>query len=102
MIDIEEVSIDVRDIDYSWFEGVKAYLDRDYNLYHLPRESVERLGEVVETGDAELIDGHVAAKAEVIEFDGRSIEAWTIGCGDLVIRPASDRVRRDGSGIARG
>ncbi len=31
MSDIEEVSIDVRDVDYSWFEAVKAYLDRDFD-----------------------------------------------------------------------
>jgi hypothetical protein len=95
MTDVEEVSIDVRDVDYSWFEGVKAYLDRDFDRYYFPRESVERLGELdPETGNAWLIDGQVEAQADGVEVEGKEIEAWSIGCAQLIVRPASAKARR--------
>jgi len=87
---VEEVRIDVRDVDYTWFEDVRAYLDRDLDLYHLPRESADRLGEPDdETGDYFLIDGHVEAKADKIEVDGETIPVWTVGCARLIARPAA-------------
>lgn len=85
----EVVRIDVRDVDYSWFEDVKAYLDRGFDWYHFPRESAERLGEQDdETGSYFLIDGHVEARADEIEVDGESIPVWTVGCSQLIARPA--------------
>jgi hypothetical protein len=103
MKDIEEVSIDVRDVDHSWFEGVKAYLDRDFDRYYFPRESMGRLGELdPDTGDAWLIDGQVEAKAEEVEVEGQQIPCWSVGCARLIVRPASNRVRRGGDrGVSR-
>lgn len=103
MSDLEEVSIDVKDVDYSWFEGVRAFLDRDFDRYYFPRESMDRLGELdPDTGDAWLIDGHVEAKAEEIEVDGQRIPCWSVGCAQLIVRPASSRVRPGGNGLSRG
>jgi hypothetical protein len=102
MSEIEEVSIDVRDVDYTWFEGVKAYIDRDLDRYYFPRESMERLGELdPDTGDAWLIDGHVEAKADEIEAESGRIPCWAVGCARLIVRPASSRVRRGGGGLSR-
>jgi hypothetical protein len=101
--DIEEVSIDVRDVDYSWFESVKGYLDRDFDRYDFPRQSMERLGELdPDTGDAWLIDGQVEANADELEIDGQRIPCWSVGCAQLIVRPASNGVRRGGSGLSRG
>ena len=100
MSDIEEVSIDVRDVDYSWFEGVKAYLDRDFDRYYFPRESRERLGELdPDSGDARLLDGLVEAKTYEIDIDGQHFPCWSTGC---LVRPASKRVLRGGNGITPG
>src|SRR4051812_34924055 len=86
---IEEVHIDVRDVDYEWFRGVKAFLDRGSDRYYLPRESAERLGEIDEdTGDFFLIDGQVEAKADEIEVEGVEVPVWTVACAQLKVRPA--------------
>lgn len=91
MGDVEEVRIDVRDLDYTWFEGIRAYLDRRTGCYHLPRESVDRLGEVDQgTGLALLIDGHVEALPASLHLDGSIIPAWTVRDGDLIIRRPED------------
>ncbi len=59
---MEEVRIDVRDLDYTWFEDVRAYLDRDADCYYLPKESADRLGEPDDdSADYFLIDGRVEA-----------------------------------------
>jgi hypothetical protein len=87
---VEEVRIDVRDVDYTWFEDVKVYLDRDFDLYHLPRESADRPGEPdEETGDFFLVDGQVEAKSDEIEVDGEAIPVWTVGCSQLIVRRAA-------------
>ena len=88
MGNIEDVSIDVRDVDYSWFEGVRAFLDRNY----FPNKSIDQLGELdPDTGDAWLIDGPVEAKAEEIEVDSQGIPCWSIGCAQLVVRQSRPR-----------
>ena len=103
MGEIEEVSIDVRDVDYTWYEGVKAYLDRGIDRYYFPLASMERLGELdPDTGDAWLIDGQVEAKTEEIEIDGRRILCWSVGGSQLIIRHASSRVRRGGNDLSQG
>jgi hypothetical protein len=87
---MEEVRIDVRDVDYEWFRDVRAFIDREFDRYYLPRESAERLGEIDdETGDFYVIDGRVEAKADEIEVDGQRMPVWSIGCGDLIVRPAA-------------
>jgi len=89
---MEEVRIDVRDVDYSWFQDVKAWLDRDFDLYYLPRESAERLGEQdKESDDYWLLDGRVQARADSVEVDGASVEAWCVSVGQLIVRPAEQR-----------
>jgi hypothetical protein len=103
MSDIEEVSVDVRDVDYSWFEGVQTYLDRNFDRYYFPRESVDRLGELdPDTGNAWLIDGQVEAEADEIKVDGRVIPCWSVGCARLIVRPAKARTRRDEGDLSRG
>jgi hypothetical protein len=83
---VEEVRIEVRDVDYEWFRDVRAFLDRD--RYHFPLESAERLGELdEETGDFYLINGQVEAKADEIEVDGMKTPVWSVGCGQLTVRP---------------
>lgn len=90
----EEVSIDVRDLDYNWFEGVKAYLDRDCDLYYLPLESVERLGEPdEENGNYYLTAANVEAEADELEIDGKAIPVWSVGCAKLIVRPARAAAR---------
>ena len=82
---MQKVLIDVKDVDYTWWERVEAY--HDGGRFHLPRESVERLGEVdPETGDAFLVEGLVEAKANVISVDGADLPVWTVGAGQLVAR----------------
>lgn len=89
---MEEVRIDVRDVDHTWFEDVKAYLDRDFDIYYFARESAERLGEPDEdSGGFYFIDGQVEAKADEIEIDGERIPVWAVGTTQLLVRPA--RVR---------
>lgn len=89
---MEEVRIDVRDVDYSWWEDVKAYLDRDFDIYYLPKESADRLGEPdEETGGYWLIDGQVEAKADEIELDGAKLPVWSVGVAQLLTRPAKQR-----------
>lgn len=79
--------IDVRDLDYTWWEKVKAY--RDGGKLLLPRESVERLGEIdPATGDAHLIGGFVEAKASGVEIDGVETPVWSVGLEQLVTRPS--------------
>ncbi len=64
---------------------------------------MERLGELdPDTGAAWLIDGHVEAKADEIEVDGQQLSCWSVGCAQLIVRPASNRVRRGGTGLSRG
>jgi hypothetical protein len=90
--DIEMVRIDVRDVDTNWFEDVVAYLDRGLDLYYLPRESAERLGEFdEETGNYWLIDGRVEAISSDIEFGGTAVPAWEISVTQLLTRPARSR-----------
>jgi hypothetical protein len=90
MADIEGVRIDILDVDYEWFRDVEAFLDRDRDLYHLPRESVERLGEADgETGNYHLIDGRVEAMPGEIEVDGVRVPVWSVGCDQLTVRPAA-------------
>src|SRR5262249_22989785 len=97
---MEEVRIDVRDVDYEWFRDVKAFLDRDLDRYLFPQESADRLGEFDEdAGCYYLIDGQVEAKADEIESDGQHTACWSVSCAQLIVRPASDLVRRDGTGI---
>lgn len=92
MAKLEEVRIDVRDVDFTWFEDVAAYLDRDSDRYYLPRESAERLGEPdEETGGFWLIDGHVEALADEIEINGRLVQVWEVGITQLLTRPAKVR-----------
>ncbi len=87
---IEEVRIDVRDIDYEWFRDVKAFIDRESDVYFFPRESVDRLGEADEqTGDCYLIDGQVEARADEIEVGGSPIPVWSVSVGQLITRPAA-------------
>jgi len=90
MSQIEEVTIDVRDVDYEWFRDVRAFVDRDRDRFYLPREAAERLGEIdPDTGDAWLIDGRVEAKAEEIDVDGGLVPCWSVGCDQLIVRPAA-------------
>lgn len=89
---MEEVRIDIRDVDYEWFSDVRAFLDRDADRYYLPRESVERLGELdEESGDYHLIDGQVTATADKIEVDGQVLSVWGVGTTGMRIRPAERR-----------
>lgn len=89
---MEEVRIDVRDVDYSWWEDVRAYLDRELDIYYLPKESADRLGEPdAETGGYWLIDGQVEAKADEIEVDGANVLVWSVGIAQLMTRPAKQR-----------
>ena len=82
---MRKTSIDVRDLDYTWWEKVDAY--QDGGRFHLPRHSVERLGEIdPATGNARLIDGHVEAAAGKITIDGAEVPVWTVGAGQLVAR----------------
>jgi hypothetical protein len=92
---VEEVRIDVRDLDYEWFRDVRAFIDREFDRYYFPRESVERLGEIDDETDVfYLIDGRVEARADEIDVDGQRLPVWSIGCGDLIVRPAAtDRGR---------
>lgn len=86
---MEEHLIDVRDVDYEYFEGVSVYLDRGFDRYHFPRESAERLGEYdEENGTFYLIDGRVETEPDEIEVNGRKIETWSVGVNQLVTRPA--------------
>jgi hypothetical protein len=86
---IEEVRIDVRDVDYEWFRDVQVFLDRDTDIYHFPRKSAERLGEIdEETGDFHLIDGQVEATAGEVEVDGVCVSVGSAGCDQLVVRPS--------------
>lgn len=88
---MEEVHIDVRDVDYEWFRDVRAFLDRDSDIYHFPRESADRLGEVDdETGDFFLIDGRVEAKADEIDVDGERLPVWSVACSQLTVRPSAN------------
>lgn len=85
----EQVSIDIRDLDYRWCESVKAYLDRDYDRYYFPLESVERLGEPdEENGNYYLTAANVEAEADELEIDGTVVPVWSVGCGQLIVRPA--------------
>ena len=91
---MKKVQIDVRDLDYTWWEKVEAY--REGGKLHLPRESVERLGEIdLTTGDAHLIDGHVEAKANTISVEGTETPVWTLGLEQLVTRPSRQTGRGD-------
>ena len=66
---MKKVSIDVRDLDHTWWEKVEAY--RDGGQLHLPRASVERIGEIIPaTGDASLISRFVEAKAGTLRIGG--------------------------------
>ena len=86
--------IDVRDLDYTWWEKVEAY--RDGGQIHLPRHSVERLGEVdAETGDASLISGFVEARANTITVDGAQTPVWTVGLDQLMTRSSRQTGRGD-------
>jgi hypothetical protein len=101
-VDLEEVLIDVRDVDYTWFVDVIAYLDRDFDKYYFPRESAERLGEPdEETGDFYLIDGRVQAEADQIQVNGVSIEVWCADCGQLIVRPARKPQQPGSTGLSR-
>ena len=85
----EEVRIDIRDVDYDWFRDVKAFIDRESDVYFFPRESVDRLGEADEhTGDYYLIDGQVEARADELEVSGSPIPVWSVSAGQLITRPA--------------
>lgn len=87
---MRRVFLDVRDLDGSWWERVAAYPDA--GDLHLPRESVERLGEIdPATGDAWLVDGTVAARATVVTVDGAAVEVWAVGAGQLTARPSRGR-----------
>lgn len=86
---LDKVNIDVLDRDRTWFEGVIAYLDREYDNYYFPLESVERLGELdEESGNYYLIDSDIEAEAEEIEVGGQTVPAWCVGCERLIVRPA--------------
>lgn len=101
MTNLDEVRIDVRDVDYEWFRDVKAFLDRDRYLF--PRESAERLGEADEgSGNFNLIDGQVEAEADEIEVDGRPLPVWSVDCANLIVRPSSERAKRNESDLSRG
>lgn len=85
--------IDVKDVDYTWWEKVEAY--QEAGRFHLPRHSVERLGEVdPDTGDALLIGGLVEAKAGSITVGGAEVPVWTVGAGQLVARTSRVGRRR--------
>lgn len=87
---MEEVRLDVRDVDYEWFRDVKAFLDRDLDRYLFPQESADRLGDFdADAGCFYLIDGQVEAKSDEIELDGVPVPVWSVGCGDLIVRPAT-------------
>lgn len=79
-------------MDYTWFEDVQAYLDRDHDLYHFPQASAERLGEVDdETGNFYLIDGLVEATPDEVDIDGATIPVWSVEVTQLLTRPAKQR-----------
>lgn len=85
----EEVRIDVCDVDHEWFRDVAAFLDRDSDRYFFPRDSAERLGEIDdETGSFFFIDGQVEAKVDEILVDGQRLPVWSVGCGQMIVRPA--------------
>lgn len=84
---MKQTLIDVRDLDHTWWEKVEAY--RDKGQLHLPRASVERLGEIdPATGDASLISGFVEAKAGTLRIGGADVPVWTVGLEQLVTRPS--------------
>lgn len=84
---MKQTLIDVRDLDYTWFERVEAF--RDGGTLHLPRQSVERLGEIdPATGDATLISGFVDAKAGTVQIAGADVPVWSVGLDQLTTRPS--------------
>ena len=91
---MKQTQIDVRDLDYTWWEGVEVY--RDGGTIHLPRQAGERLGELdPSTGNAWLIDGHVEARANTITVGGVETPVWTVGLEQLVTRPSRQTSRGD-------
>lgn len=82
---MRKVSLDVRDLDYTWWGRVEAF--QDGGRFFLPLSSVERLGAVdPETGDARLIDGHVTAEATSALIGGRPVDVWSVGATELPAR----------------
>jgi hypothetical protein len=87
---MEEHLLDVRDIDTEWFLGVTAYLDRGNDLWHFPKDAVERLGEPDADGSGSywLLDGRVEAVANEVGVDGTLRRVWTVPVKQVVTRPA--------------
>ncbi len=84
----EPVLIDVMDVDRSYIQGVRAYLDRDLDVFHLPRESARRLGRPADDGvDFLFVADWVVAKADVIQVAGKNTRVWTVPVSQLVTRP---------------
>jgi hypothetical protein len=90
MAHIEGVRIDILDMVYEGLRDVETLLDRDHDLYDLPRGSVEGLGEADrETGGYDLIGGRVEAMLDEPEVDGVRVPVWSVGCDQLTVRPAA-------------
>ena len=84
-----EARIDVRDVDTNWFEFVRVFVDRDFDRYLFPRESIERVGELdSDDGAYYLLDGAVTAEQDEIEVDGVMFPVWAVRIGSLVTRPS--------------
>lgn len=86
----EEHLVDVQDVSRDYVEAVRVYLDRGLDVYHLPRESAERLGRLADDGENYLlIADWIEARAEVIEVGGACVQVWTVPVNQLVTRPGA-------------
>lgn len=88
---MEEHLIDVRDVDGEYFERVWVWLDRAADRYHLPLESVERLGEPDDENNYLLLDGSLVAERDEAEVGGRRTTTWSVPVTRLTTRPARQR-----------
>ena len=74
-------------VDHSYVEDVVAYLDRDLDVFHLPRESAARLGRQYDRGpDYLLMADWVVARSDVIQVAGENTRVWTVPVNQLVFR----------------
>jgi hypothetical protein len=72
---------------------VRVFLDHRRDVMYFPEDSIRRVGEPDEEDPERYLlhDGRVIAEPEQIEIAGRTVIVWSVSCGELVTRPATDQ-----------
>lgn len=95
---VERVMIDVRDVDYTYWEDVSAFLAPD-GYYHFTKESAERLGDLDdESGNYLFLDGVVEAHSDYLFVDGQKVKTWSVRTEELTARPSRKAKKPDRAG----